>query len=206
MPYPSPFHLSLPNPTPFPYPTILHLTLPYPFLLTPTLPYPTLSLSTYPTLLYHTKPYLTPTLPYPLPYHTLSTYPYINLCPLPAVPRPYPSHCSLSYLHITKPVAVELCCHATALFSKYSPFAKSFKPLLKHVTESFTIQAHRATSLTVLLLSLTMTSRFAFTLPTFMDAFRPGCALSVEPSLNPSCHLKQGSSKRTDLSVYFSLC
>ena len=108
LPYPTTFHLPLPCPT-LPYPTLPFSTYPYPTLPpTLTLPYP---FPLTPTLLYPTLPYpfpLTPTLPYPLPS------PYPTLCPCPA-PTPCPCPTPLPYLHITKPVAVELCCHATAL-------------------------------------------------------------------------------------------
>ena len=98
-----------------PYPTIPYPTptLPYPFPLTPTLPYPTLP---YPTPFHLTLPYFTLPYPFPLtptlPYPSLScpTLPYPLLLPLPSYPYP-----TLPFLHITKPVTVELCCHATAL-------------------------------------------------------------------------------------------
>ena len=131
---------TLPYPIlPLPYPTLQYHTLPYPFPLTPTLP---LSTYPYPTLPYFTLPYPTPFhLPYPtlplstysyptpfhLPYPTLP-YPLPPALPCPALPYPTPCSCpyppthtptpTLPYLHIAKPVAVELCCHATTLIVK----------------------------------------------------------------------------------------
>ena len=119
LPYPTPFHLPLPLPYPYPI-----LPLPNPTT-HPILPYPTLPLSTYP---YHTLPYPLPS-PYPTPFHLPLPYPTLPYPTLPYPTLPYPTlpyptlptPCScpypptLPYLHITKPVAVELCCHATAL-------------------------------------------------------------------------------------------
>ena len=75
-----------------------------------TLPHPTLPLLPYPT---PPNPTHLPLL-YPNPYPpTLPTLPY------PTLPHPYPP--TLPYptqpMHIIKPVAVELCCNATALIA-----------------------------------------------------------------------------------------
>ena len=96
LPYPALPYPTLPIP-PLTYHTLtLALTLPPPIALYPTLPYPTLP---YPTLHYPTRPY--PTLPYPtLPYPTEPYYPL-----------------RIKHVHITKQVAVELRCYATALIT-----------------------------------------------------------------------------------------
>ena len=102
-----PLPLPLPLPYLHPYPTN---TLPYPY---PTLPFP------YPTpnLPYPTLPYPYPPLPYPYP--TLP-YPYPNPYPTHPTPpyQPSPTLKEFKHVHITKPVAVELRCHATALINR----------------------------------------------------------------------------------------
>ena len=96
--YPTP-----PRPTPTP-PTQPYINLPVSLLLYPTPPHPTPT----PTLPHPTLPYPTPPLPsYPTP--TLPTPPLHN--PTPTLP----SKKIFKHMHITKPVAVELRCHATAL-------------------------------------------------------------------------------------------
>ena len=108
-PYPYPSYPTLPCPA-LPYPTLPPL-FPTPDLPCPALPYP----HQYPS----TLPYLTPTLlPYPAPTPPLSyptvpnpTLPY----PTPPLPLPYPLR--IQHINITKPVAVELRCHATALIT-----------------------------------------------------------------------------------------
>ena len=107
-------------PHPYPTPTPPYRTLPYTYLpfsslphpYPPTLPLPYLSPD-------HTLPYSTHTLlplPYLYPNHTLLPlpHPYPTL-PNPALPLPYPTLLEFNQMHITKPVAVELRCHATAL-------------------------------------------------------------------------------------------
>ena len=129
VPYPNPTPTP-PHPTPtLPYPTPPYCTLPYSYLPFPTLPHP------YPTLLHPYPPalplpYLYPdhTLPLPYPTPPISSYPYPTSTPTipsypyptptlpnPALPLPYPTLLEFNQMHITKPVAVELRCHATAL-------------------------------------------------------------------------------------------
>ena len=94
-------HLQKPS-----YPTPIPPTLTYPYPSYPALPHPTLPYPTYTLLPSHTPthtllPY--PTLPYPHPY------------PYPTLPLPLPYPLRIQTWHITKTVAVELHCHATAL-------------------------------------------------------------------------------------------
>ena len=102
LPRPAPPRPAPPRPAPpRPYPTLPYPTLPYPTLPYPTLPYPTLP---YPTLPYPTHP--TPNLRDPTPPHPTPPY------------QPYPTLKEFKHMHITKPAAVELRCHATALINR----------------------------------------------------------------------------------------
>ena len=85
--------------------------LPYPTPPTPPLPHPCLTLP--PPIAFNPTPY--PTLPYPTPPHP---YQFTLPPPLPYPTQPYPTLPSKnSNTYITKPAAVELCCHATALIA-----------------------------------------------------------------------------------------
>ena len=126
IPYPIP---NLPYSTlypsyPIPYPTLPFAIL-YPVPLYPTLLYRTLLYPTLPNLIPNSTQY-----PYTLPYYTVpySTLPYPTLYPTlyPTYPLPYTPPLTLHPIYpvpystlyracLTKPVAVELCCHATAL-------------------------------------------------------------------------------------------
>ena len=136
-----PYHTT-PHPTHPPHPTLPYPTLPYPTLPYPTLPYPILS---YPTLPYPTQPYPYPTLTLP-PY----SYPYTDptlLQPIQLLPHhttPYPK---FEHMHITKTVAVELCCHATALICILMYFNIAQRLICKTVT-----RLHRALIWSVMLL------------------------------------------------------